>query len=46
MISTPVVASRPRCSGRKSARRDSGAHKSGALTSRPRKPFGITPMIS
>ena len=26
--------------------RDSGAQKSGALTSRPRNPSGITPMIS
>jgi hypothetical protein len=46
MISTPSVASPPRWSGMKSAKRDSGAHKSGALTSRPRKPCGITPIIS
>ena len=46
MISMPTLSSPPRLAGLKSARRDSGAQKSGALTSRPRNPSGITPIIS
>jgi hypothetical protein len=44
-IPTPTLSSAPRTSGTKSARRASGAQKSGAATSRPRNPSGITPMI-
>ncbi len=46
MMSTPAVSSRPRSSGWKIARCDSGAQKSGAETSSPRNAGGITPMIS
>ncbi len=46
IISMPALSSLPRTSGTKSTRRASGAQKSGALTSRPRNPSGITPTIS